>query len=795
MFRLLRHPAVYAADRILWATLLMLSMLTVSNPASSAIIPPPAEQAAILQVRLNHVDKGEIPVIIRPNDILVRTEDLTLRGLQISQARQEPLKDTLYTSLASMAPGLTYTMDEEALTLSLSATPDLLPTTAIALSLSRPHGIIYTETPSAFLNYAIESADLHVPSITLEAGGSLFGRLSAHSTAFYTTVNGLTRGLSTITLDDRSHLTRYSLGDNQTSTGLLGGGLLLGGFSISREYSLDPYFVRTPDFTLQGAVETPTTAEIYSNGTLLSQLDFAPGRFSLNRLPIPPGLRSIRLVLRDVFGRERTILTDTYFTSTLIEKGLHEYRYAIGVPRLNYGTTNFSYQLERPAFLAMHQTGLTDDLTTGGRLEATNQLISIGSLAATRWRYGEITAAAAVSRDHSQSGWAGLLSYTYAAAPFTLGAAIHRQSPHYATLSLPATSDRSLLTFSAFAGQQITDQIGVSLQYNRNTFRDQGLGDRAALTTHIRLTNSLSLLLAANRSTSSSSTHPEAFEVSASLHYTFNNVTNATVSTTSDLHQSATTLTLRQNLPMGEGYGYQLRTTLPDSPLQQATATVQYQGASGRSEATYSHLAGQDHLNLRLMGGIAAVPGILKTTRPIEGSFAIVSIPDTPNVRTYLHRSEIGRTDARGASAIPNLQPYYGNHISIADTDVPIDRQLDTKERLLAPPLYGGSVVTFQAKLVRAVTGQILIHEEIGKRAPTGGLISVTSDGHTTESPLGHHGEFYLDDVQQGQYNATVNYPGGHCRAILSVPASDEIVTVIGPVACFPTAPPQETLK
>ena len=49
---------------------------------------------------------------------------------------------------------------------------------------------------------------------------------------------------------------RWLVGDRFDSTGPLGGSALVGGLSVSREFTLDPYFVRFPTVGLSGAVLT-----------------------------------------------------------------------------------------------------------------------------------------------------------------------------------------------------------------------------------------------------------------------------------------------------------------------------------------------------------------------------------------------------------------------------------------------------------------------------------------------------------------------------------------------------------
>ena len=60
-------------------------------------------------------------------------------------------------------------------------------------------------------------------------------------------------------------------GDAIVSDSSLGGSAILAGLSVSRDYSLDPYFVRGPMPRTQGFALTPSTVDVYVNGVLVRQ--------------------------------------------------------------------------------------------------------------------------------------------------------------------------------------------------------------------------------------------------------------------------------------------------------------------------------------------------------------------------------------------------------------------------------------------------------------------------------------------------------------------------------------------
>ncbi len=78
-----------------------------------------------------------------------------------------------------------------------------------------------------------------------------------------------------MTFDDRRHLRRWILGDGAPVGDPAGAGVSLLGISVSRDFSLDPYYFRYPSFGVSTMVTTPSTAEVYVNGMLVSRQQVA----------------------------------------------------------------------------------------------------------------------------------------------------------------------------------------------------------------------------------------------------------------------------------------------------------------------------------------------------------------------------------------------------------------------------------------------------------------------------------------------------------------------------------------
>jgi outer membrane usher protein FimD/PapC len=155
-----------------------------------------------------------------------------------------------------------------------------------------------------------------------------------------------------------------------------------------------------------------------------------------------------------------------------------------------------------------------------------------------------------------------------------------------------------------------------------------------------------------------------------------------------------------------------------------------------------------------------------------------------PDVRVYLNRQELGRTDAAGEVFVPRVVSYVENHLSIDDRDVPIERMLVDKDRLLVPGARRGDVVTFSAPQVRAVTGIVQVRRG-GRDVPLElTVFALDTPAGPLDVPVGRGGEFYVENLAPGAYRAHLAGTPP-CDFTVTIPDTHEAFTRLDPiVAC-----------
>ena len=769
---------------ILLASILLATAVRGAPPAASpanAGATDAAGEPALLDLYVNGVGKQVVYSLVRPDDVLVDRRDLLAAGVPAEDEPVERVGGRTLVSLRGLSPKLSYKVDDRDLSLQLMLAPRYLGRATFDLGPSpRPPGIDLRSDASFFLNYAVQGQSGQGVSGFLESGAS-FRQWFLGSSASRMSDGTLMRGLTSAVYDDVPALRRFTIGDNVASgMGALGGSVLLGGFSVGREFSLDPYLVHSPLPRAQGFALTPSTLDVYVNGQLIRQQAVAPGSFELANLPASTGSGVIRTVLRDAFGRTQDLSTRYYFSSGLLSRGETDYAVQLGARRDGFGSSSFNYG---PAvLLARDRLGLTDEVTVGGRLETLGlDVISAGPAATLSLPAGELELSLAVSRDGNAAGGGALAGYRFTSRFASAGALLRLQSTRYATSSLRALEDRATFFSDAFASVPFGRRLSATVEYQGQRWRDQGFSDSMSVRGDLQLGRGVSLSMTVDRSRPPGAPAQAGLLMMLSWSYDDRSTADAFGSRRGSVTGAGAGA--QQSLPAGVGAGYRVQTEhneLGDSALAQ----VQYQGPYGRYEASVQRLGGTTAATGSISGGLVAMGGNLFLSRSVDQGFALIDV-GVEGVRGYSNNQPIGRTDSRGLLLIPSLLPYYGNRISIQGTDVPIDYEIGNTEKLIAPSLRGGAMVQFDVRRVRVVTGRVLMTRP-GQApiAPAYGTLKVLGQAGGTPSPIGSGGEFYLEDLSPGAHPAEVDAEAGFCALELRIPAEDAAMIDLGELRC-----------
>jgi outer membrane usher protein len=731
------------------------------------------DQQAQLDLVVNGDQKDTALVVLREGDILVAVEDLQRSGLAPVSGARVRIGGREMVSLRSLAPGIEFSFDERALAVRLAVAPSLLGNSVIDLrSISRPRNMTLHRDGSAFANYSLQLDGQGGIGAFAEAGASWKGGL-LYSGASRGTDGQVVRGLSNLTYDEPEHLRRWIAGDAVVSDSTLGGSAVLAGLSVSREYSLDPYYVQGPLPRTQGFALTPSTVDIYVNGVLVRQEQVRAGTFDLLNLPVDTGNGTYRTVVRDAFGRSQEVSGRYYFSSGLLGNGLSDYSANVGLRRNRFGTESFDYS--GVGFSGRYRRGLGDRLTLGGRIEGGRGLLSGGSTLTAGLPFGEMDLSLAASGGEGGLGGAASLGYSYISRKFGANALVRFISDTYANLSLGPANDRPRLQGTVFGGMPISGILSVGVEAQATRQRDSGYSARYALRGDMQVGPGTSISISAGVGDTHGSIAPEA---SVSLTHFFGEQTTASGGVARQNGQSGSNLVVQRTLPAGNGFGYRVA---GDSTSSSGEATVMAQSSYGLYQAEYRRVGDSNTALAQASGGVVLIGGDAFLSRPVQSGFALLQVPGVEGVRGYLNNQEIGRTNAKGNLLIPDLAPYYGNRLRISGTDVPMDYELGPLEQVVATALRGGAQVVFDVKRSQSISG--LLQMDSGT-APAYGELRVDYQGGHADSPIAADGRFWLDGVPAGKHHGLVEFKGGFCNLDLNVPSSSDRIVELGAVRC-----------
>lgn len=748
----------------------------------------------VLNVVLNGQAKGDF-FVRRADDggFLLRAADAGAMGLAESAGTAVTVEGEPFVPLGSIE-GATAEFDESSLTLKIAVPPALLPKRTIDFLPQRRAKVEYPRDPGGFLNYRADyaaggSLDFRSLDVTAELGAR-YGDALLLTDASYTRTDAqdrLVRLMSSVTHDRREELQRIVLGDFFAASGDLGSSLNIGGASFSKVYRIDPYFIGYPLADVTGAVPLPSDAEIFLDGMRIRTEKLAPGEFDLRNIPYYGGSGSVTVVIKDPFGREQRIDYPFYFTDSLLRKGLHEYSYGLGLARREFGAASNRYA--DPAFSLFHNYGVSDALTLGFRAEGAGGRVNGGAQGTFRVAHAGIASmSVSGSGDGSgRGGFAGQAGYTYQDKRKNARIFVKGFSRDYAFAAEGGGSDKVHVEAGAGAGYGTRRMGNLSVDLGV-TGRYAGRDRKAATMTYSRnLWRSATLHLSLRRVEEETAAN-EFF--AAVTYYPWRDI-SASARYRQASGADTETVQVQKNAPSGEGFGFRASVERADpatgGPVTTVNPFLQYNARYGIYTAEFrgeSGNGGGETYRLAASGGVAAVGGAVGFSRPVADSFGLVRVDRLEGVRVYQNGQEVGRTDASGKVFVPGMGSYYENQVSIDDRDIPIDYSIAQVVKYISPPLRSGSVVRFETKKIRAITGSLDVLLDGEPRPLEFHEVRMTVDGRDMTFPTGKGGEFYLEDVGAGSYRAMAVHRGRTCGVDLAIPATDEVIVDLGRLVC-----------
>lgn len=432
-------------------------------------------------------------------------------------------------------------------------------------------------------------------------------------------------------------------------------------------------------------------------------------------------------------------------------------------------------------FLGKQRYGLSNNLAAGFRVEAASNFVNVGGQMTTRLPLGEINLSVAASQFEGRLGSAAALSYSTSGNTASISALLRVLSVQYANASLLPTDERNVLEFNLAGSLNLGRDVRLYALHSSAPSRYQNFTQRDTIGLNINLASQMTINLSGSRYLNQG--QPTDNQLFIGLNYFLGNNRNASLTLQRQSDRNSLVAQVQQPLPTNTGFGFLVRGQSQENQTSNSNFTLQYQAPFGLYGLNFNSSSQDSPLNFNIAGSLVFIDGRLYVSRPIQNSFALVQIPDVANVVGYVNGQDYGTTNRQGYLLLPNLQPNYGNQIRISADNLPLAYNTIGTSQVIAPPYRGGGIVRFVVEKTQAITGLLRVKQGEKIVIPAYGEFSIIGNAQT--SPIGEKGEFYLDNLKPGNYQAKIDFKEGVCQFMLEVPESEGIVTNIGTLTCI----------
>lgn len=751
---------------------------TARGPLAGLDSPP--LQPGFYAIRVNGQDHG-VARLLRTRDgrWLARRADLEEWRLQIPTVNPVLFGGEEHYALDAFE-GFTYRFDESLQALELAIAPRQFAETIVQAT---PAQFATPRAPGVggFLNYDLfvnATSDSTRLSGVLE--GAVFNRFGVGVSSFIVQNGGggaesrLVRLDTTWRRDFPRDTRTLVVGDAIGSSGVWGRPVRFGGVRYGTNFATNPGFVTLPLPGFRGEAALPATTDLYVDGVLRQSSSVPPGPFRINNVPVVTGQGEVRLVVRDLLGREQVVSLPYYTSSQLLREGLREDSNEIGVVRNNFGIRSNDYGRFVSAF--QRRQGFSDRFTGEARAELLRDQQTVGaggSVAAPS--IGVFTGGTAVS--HGPIGNGGLLFTAFerqVRRGVSFGVRSQWTSARFTQLGMQPDQRAPVRLMSGNVGFQPGGYGSFGLAYVREDNRDRASAEIVSASYSVNVGKSTALIVFAFKPLHGEGTHA----VGITLSMGFGERSSASISYTAQPDANQALFQVQQNLPPGSGTGYRVLAGLGAAGAREEVGFA-WQTETG----TYGVEAGRaDHrtgIRGSATGGVAVVDGRPFLARALTDSFGVAHVPGFANVGVYLNNQIVARTDAQGYAMVPRLLPYQPNAVRIDTGDLPLDAQIDAVQIDAVPYYRSGLLLKFPIQ--RANGALLTIVLEDGTPLPVGSVVNVA--GAAEQFPVAQRGEAYVTGLT-GKNRLRATWNDQTCEFSVELDQGHGPLPRIGPIRC-----------
>ena len=656
--------------------------------------------------------------------------------------------------------------------------------------------------PAAFLNYDVSYSQSKQNGATgsqdlgalLEAGFSSEFGVFSHSQVGRNLTSSSSQGgapqagpnwvrlESSFTKNWPESQTTLRVGDSSTRTSASGRSVYFGGVQFGRNFLLTPGFVTQPVPVIRGSATSPSTVELYVNDALRQTSSVPSGPFAVDNFPVLTSGGNVRIVVRDLLGRETVLIQPFANYGSLLAAGLSDWSAEVGALRNDLGFSSNEYGRRFAAGMMRYGVSADATLEAGAQFSSLSRHVNAGLAVALP---GQILGVVGLATSQHQTAGRGAqlnLSLQYEGFRQSIAGKLVTANDNFREFGISSLSLPSKREFSA--------NYTLRTANNAGSF---GAGF-ASITSHAGSRLDTASLNYSQRLTKEGASIRFSITAVHGNNSTFSNATSVGVTLLIPLDKRVTSSSAL-NLRRGSNEAYTSVSATPEGEFGTGwRALAGTRQSSGYGEAgvylrtpqldlmaDISAATSSQNLRLGLQSALVVIDGDVFVSRRVRDGFAVVELLGYPDVNVKYNSADAGRTNAQGKVFIPRMQPYVLNNVRIDPNELPIGAEIENIEQSAVPSAKSGVKISFPVRTGRAALVKIILPN--GQEPPAGADVKLVGDNR--EFFVARRGEAFITGLQATN-RVQVTWANGSCEFDLplssDLPASD--VVRLGPVIC-----------
>jgi len=273
--------------------------------------------------------------------------------------------------------------------------------------------------------------------VDIDAAINFDGWVIESDTTFDLLASKHKRNKTRLVRDFPKHVTRESIGDVEYQTIGLMGNKSLGGYSVSRDFSLQPNLLTSPMSHQRIFLENDSTVRVFVNDIPRQSFSLTAGYYDLQDFPLIDGVNFIKIEITDIFGNVTVHEYTGFDNKKVLVPGMTDYSLTTGFERIANADSSTEYDFGEVGYSTYIRHGLHKNYTVGLLSEGENNFLSFGGYGVATGLLGTIEASSMLSgrENNGTNVGAGLnINYYYATSLFTFNSTLLAKTSQFSSL-------------------------------------------------------------------------------------------------------------------------------------------------------------------------------------------------------------------------------------------------------------------------------------------------------------------------------------------------------------------------